>query len=82
MSLTISDEVLRAAHISEEEALRELAIALFQQERLSTGKAAELARMSKPAFRSLLIERKIPVYRPTVEDLEQDLATLRKLKLL
>ena len=33
MPVTISDEVLAAAHVSEAELKRELAIALFQQER-------------------------------------------------
>jgi predicted HTH domain antitoxin len=79
MSLTIPDDLLAAAHISEDEALQELAIALFQQERLTTGKAARLARMNKFAFQELLMKRKIPLYRPTIEDFEQDLATLRKL---
>jgi len=79
MSLTIPDDLLAAAHISQEEALQELAIALFQQERLTSGKAAQLARMTKPAFQELLRKRKIPLYRPTIEDFEQDLATLRRL---
>ena len=79
MSLTIPDDLLAAAHLSEGEALQELAIALFQQERLTTGQAARLARMSKFAFQELLVKRKIPLYRPTLEDFEQDLATLRKL---
>jgi predicted HTH domain antitoxin len=80
MPLTIPDDLLAAAHLSEEEALQELAIALFQQERLTSGKAAQLARMTKPAFHELLRKRNIPLYRPTIEDFEQDLATLRKLE--
>ena len=35
MPFTISDEVLTAAHISEPELKRELALTLFQQERLT-----------------------------------------------
>lgn len=79
MSLTIPDDLLAAAQISEEEALVELAITLFQQERLTTGQAARMARMNKFIFQELLKKRNIPIYRPTVEDFEQDLETLRKL---
>ena len=79
MSLTIPDDLLAAAHTSEGEALQELAIALFQRDRLTSGKAAQLARMTKPAFQELLRKRNIPLYRPTIEHFEQDLETLRKL---
>ena len=79
MSLTIPDDLLAAAQISEEEALVELAITLCQQERLTTGQAARMARMNKFTFQELLKKRNIPIYRPTVEDFEQDLETLRKL---
>ena len=37
MSLTISDEIIEAAGMSETEFLREIAIMLFRQERISLG---------------------------------------------
>jgi predicted HTH domain antitoxin len=43
MAVTISDEVLTAAHISEPELKQELALTLFSQERLTCVKSASLA---------------------------------------
>ena len=78
MPVTISDEVLTAAHLSEPELKRELAIALFQQERLTLAQASHLAEMDQLAFQALLAERRVPVHYG-VEELHEDLQTLRKL---
>ena len=43
MPVTISDEVLNAAHITESEVKQELALAFFQQERLTLAQASRLA---------------------------------------
>jgi len=61
MPFTISDEVLRAAHIGEPELKQELALTLFQPERLTLAQASRLAEMSRLAFQSLLVERWIPI---------------------
>lgn len=45
MPVTISDAVLTAAHISEPELKQELALTLFQQERLTLAQASRLAEM-------------------------------------
>jgi predicted HTH domain antitoxin len=50
MPVTISDEVLTAAHISEPEVKQELALALFQQERLTLAQPSRLAEMTQLAF--------------------------------
>jgi predicted HTH domain antitoxin len=78
MPLTIPDEILVAAHIAELELKRELALALFQQERLTLGRASSLAGMSPPEFQRLLANRRIPIHYG-VEDFEQDLRTLRQM---
>jgi len=57
---------------------RELTIYLFQQGRLSFGKAREMADMTVWAFQQLLASREIPVHYD-VEDYEEDLATLKEL---
>ena len=77
MPFTISDEVLTAAHISEPELKRELALSLFQQERLTLAQASRLAEMSQLAFQSLLAERQIPIHYG-VEEFREDLRTLRQ----
>jgi predicted HTH domain antitoxin len=61
-----------------EELRRELAIHLFQQGRLSFGKAREMAGMTVWAFQQLLGSRGIPVHYD-VEDYKKDLDTLREL---
>jgi predicted HTH domain antitoxin len=78
VSLVISDELLQAADMTAEELLQEIAIVLFQTEKLSLGKAAEVARMDRLRFQQLLASREIPVHYD-VADLEQDLETLKKL---
>ena len=77
MPFTISDEILTAAHISEPELKRELALSLFQQERLTLAQASRLAEMSQLAFQSLLAERQIPIHYG-VQEFQEDLRTLRR----
>ncbi len=43
MPVTISDDVLAAAHISEPELKRELALTLFEQDRLTLAQASRFA---------------------------------------
>jgi predicted HTH domain antitoxin len=62
-----------------EQLLVELAVHLYEQGRLSIGKAHELAGLSLWEFRQLLGFRHIAPHFD-VEDLEQDLETLRRLR--
>jgi predicted HTH domain antitoxin len=76
MPVTISDETLHEAGLSERELLVELACLLFDKERLHLWPAAKLARMSRVEFENELHARNIAIYRPTVEDLAHDMAAL------
>ena len=76
MAITITDEVLAAAHMSELELKRELALALFQQERLTLAQASALAEMRQLEFQAVLAERKIPVHYG-IEEFREDIRTLR-----
>ena len=78
ISIEIPREVLHAARMTPQDLRRELAIYLFQQGRLSFGKAREMAGMTVWAFQHLLAIKKIPVHYD-VEDYEEDLATLKEL---
>jgi predicted HTH domain antitoxin len=79
MSVTIPDEFLRAAKMSEAELRQELAVLLFERERLTLAQAARLAEMDRIRFQHLLSSREIgPHY--DVADFEQDLATLEELR--
>jgi predicted HTH domain antitoxin len=77
MPVTIPDEVLVAAHLSEPELKRELALTLFQQERLTLAQASRLAEMSQLTFQALLADRQIPIHYG-IEEFREDLRTLRQ----
>jgi len=78
MSVTIPDEVLQTARMSEEELRQELAVLLFQKDRLTLGQASHLAGLDLLRFQHLLASRGIPVHYD-IEEFEQDLSTLRSL---
>ncbi len=73
----ISDDILKAVPISEDELRQEIAVLLYRKG-LSPGKAAAVAGMDRFAFRHLLASRRVPV-QYDVEDLEQEVVTLRAL---
>jgi predicted HTH domain antitoxin len=64
--------------MSDAELLQELAIVLFQKEKLTFGQASRLARMPQLEFQRLLGSRQIPIHYDVAE-FEEDLATLRSL---
>lgn len=64
--------------MSEEELRRELAVLLFQQNRLTLAQAAGVANVDRLQFQHLLASCWIPVHFD-IEDFEQDLETLRSL---
>ena len=78
ISIEIPREIVHTARMTPEELRQELAAYLFQQGKLSFGKAREMAGMTTWAFQQLLGARGIPVHYD-VEDYEQDLATLKEL---
>jgi predicted HTH domain antitoxin len=78
VDVVIPDSVVKATRMSPEELLREIAVLLFQREKLTLGQAAELAKMNQREFRHLLASRQIPLHYG-VEDFEEDLRTLEEL---
>ena len=78
MPVTIPDDVLAAARMREPELKQELALTLFQQERLTLAQASRLAELGQLAFQSLLAERQIPIHYG-IEEFHEDLRTLRAL---
>jgi predicted HTH domain antitoxin len=77
MPVSISDEILESAHLTESELKIELALALFQTERLTLGQAARLAELGQLDFQRLLANRRIPIHYG-IEELESDLNTIRQ----
>ncbi|MCI0694918.1 UPF0175 family protein [candidate division KSB1 bacterium] len=78
MSVVISDEILQTTRMSAGEIMQELAILLFQKEKLTLGQASQLAGMTQLQFQHLLASRQIPIHYD-IEDLEADVKTLREM---
>ncbi len=79
MPVIIPDEVLEKAGLTEREALIEIACRLFDIGKLHLWPAAQLAGLTRVEMESELRKRNIAIYRPTVDDLRNDLATLKRL---
>jgi predicted HTH domain antitoxin len=75
MTLTIDDDVLHAASLSAEQLRLELAVALFQQNRLTLAQAARLAETDRLTFQHLLASRGVLLHY-TADDWAEDLRTL------
>lgn len=77
MGLVISDDVLSASGLKADELLVEVILLLFQQNRLSLGRAAELLDVSQIRFQRLLAERNICVHYDVAE-FREDIKQLRE----
>jgi predicted HTH domain antitoxin len=75
MPVTISDDVLAAAHLSEAQLRLELAVALFREDRLTLAQASRLAETDQLTFQSILSDREIPIHYG-IEEFHEDLRTL------
>ena len=78
MSVTITDDIVRATHLTDAEFVQEIAIYLYEQGRVTLGQASQLAKMPQLRFQHLLASRDIPVHYDE-QDFADDLATLRTL---
>jgi predicted HTH domain antitoxin len=76
--IEIPQDILDSARITLTDLKVELSLLLYEQNRLSIGKARELAKMSLWEFRQLLAYRKIPVHF-NVSDLNDDVAILKQM---
>ncbi|MGL5078911.1 MAG: UPF0175 family protein, partial [Waterburya sp.] len=74
MSLVIPDEFLQTAHISEVELKLEIAIMLFQQQKITLGTASQFADLNQLEFQRILGKRQISIHYG-VEEFRQDLKT-------
>ncbi len=77
MSIVIPNELLTATRMTEAEMKQEIAVMLFQKEKLTLGQASRFASMNRIAFQHLLASRQIPVHYD-VEDFEEDIKNLRE----
>ena len=79
MPVTLPDDLLQSTKLTEAELKAELALALFQRERLTLGQAAILAGLPQLDFQRLLASRRIPLHYG-IEAMEQDLLRARRLR--
>lgn len=77
MSLVIADEILKASGLSESELLLEIVIMLFDQEKLTLGKASRLVGQDQIQFQRLLASRRIPVHYDVAE-FRSDIKSLKE----
>jgi predicted HTH domain antitoxin len=75
--LRISEDIVSATRMSEEELAREFAVFLYREAKVSLARAKAIAGMNCVAFQKLLARRGIPI-RYGKAELQADLATLRK----
>ncbi|NET26104.1 UPF0175 family protein [Okeania sp. SIO1I7] len=78
MSVVIPDDVLVSARMSEAQLKLEIAIMLFQQDRISIGKARRLAGINLLEFQREISERGICIHYD-VEEFEEDIKTLQEM---
>ncbi len=77
ITIELPDDIVQSADLTEAELLRELAIVLFQQERITLGRASLLSRMDQIEFQKLLASRGISIHYD-IEDYEADLKSIRE----
>lgn len=61
MTLTLSEELVQATRLSEQQILLELAVALYSGEHLTLAQAAKLANLDRIRFQHVLAGRGLPV---------------------
>lgn len=79
MSSVISDDLVKASGFSENELLLEIVLRLFQQDKISLGKASELLGLHRMQFQKLIAERGICVHYD-IEEFQEDLKTLEEME--
>ncbi len=79
MGLVIPDDIIKATGMSDAELKKEIAILLFQMEKLTLAQAGRLAGLQRLQFQHLLASRKIALHYDTNE-FKADLQTLRRLR--
>jgi predicted HTH domain antitoxin len=79
MALILSDEVLKDAGMTEDEARVEIACRLFEARKLALWPAARFAGRTRTQFEGELIDRHIPLYRPTIAGIDAEMAAMDRL---
>ena len=81
MTIVIPKDILQAAQTTEQELKLELALLLYKQNKISSGKVRAWLGLTVLEFQHELAKRDLYL-NYNVEDLNQDIETLKSLKLL
>jgi len=81
MPLIVSDDVLRLAGMSGGELLLEVAVLLFQREKVTLAQASKLAGISRMELQKELASRGIPIHYG-IGEFREDLETLHEVGIL
>lgn len=76
ITLNIPDSLAESHTFSQVDWLKEVAVALFQQELVTLGRASQIAGMNQIAFQELLYDRGISLHYD-LADYQADIASLR-----
>ncbi|AIE72913.1 hypothetical protein D082_03840 [Synechocystis sp. PCC 6714] len=76
ITLNLPDSLGQTINFDQNDWLREIAIALFAQERISLSRASKISSMEVMEFQKLLSEREICVHYD-VDEFEQDIEQLQ-----
>lgn len=81
INIDLPSDILLTLNESEEELKKRikisLAIQLYVQEKVTIGKAAQIAELSRLQFETLLSENKIPISSMDIEDVLKDMKKLK-----
>ena len=78
MSIVIPEDIMQSTRLTTAELMQELAVALFQRDKLTLGQASRLAAMDQWQFQQLLASRGNPLHYDVAE-FEADLRTLAEM---
>lgn len=81
MSILIPDDILRATRMTENELKLEIAIMLYKQEKISSGKVRAWTGLTVIEFQHELAKRGLLI-NYDVEDFQSDIRTLQSMELL
>jgi predicted HTH domain antitoxin len=81
MSIVIPDDILQSTKMTEDELRLEIAIMLYKQEKISSGKVRAWTGLTVIEFQHELAKRELCI-NYDVEDLQADIKTLQSMNLL
>ena len=79
-TIDVPDDVLREAGLDPHEALVELACRLFDAGKLTLSSAARLSGLDRIRMEDALLERGFALFRPTLDDVKDDLRAIERLE--